>query len=314
MIINEKNFGEFVAVSMRAASEYHKLFRYDTCGITFNKEQGTARIVSRYFYIEMSNLKIELDIPRDKPFYNILLKQWTSLPFSKPIEYHVERRHSTYKFIGRTEYYANNILNIIKKEEESVLDMRARFVFVQGFLPQGCAAIVFKGEKGNPVFELKGTNKRFIVSQHSTIPREFIEPGIAYACALNDCGDTVELDVLCKFGKTRAGLHVSEIMYDSKCLPRLNNLEIIHPDLTCCSNSLETVEGTSTMHPIHVGAMILYDVLKLFLLCKSSKFYLHFQEEINDDIWIESIPVDDEDMKLSIFLCPYDYYKNIQRG
>lgn len=314
MIINEKNFGEFIAVALRAASEYHKVLRYNTCGIMFNKKEGTAKVISNYFYVEMSNLKIEIDIPEDKPFYNVFLKQWTSMPFSKPIEYHVEKAQAKYKFIGKTEYYANNILNIIKKEEEAVLDLRARFVFVQGFLPQGCAAVVFKGEKGNPVFELKGVDKRFVVSQNSTIPKEFVEPGIAYACALNDMGSVVELDVLCKFGKTRSGLYVSEIMYDSKCLPRLNNLEIIHPELTCCSNTLDTVEGLSTMPPIHVGAMILYDLLKFFLLCKSSKFNLHFQENINSDIWMESIPVDEEDMHLSIFLTPYDYYKNIQRG
>ena len=314
MIINEKNFGEFIAAALRAASEYHKVLRYDTCGVIFDKEKGTAKLISFCFYVEMENLKIELDIPENKPFYNVFLRQWTSMPYSKPIEYHVERRQSTYKFIGKTEYYANNILNIIQKEEEAVLDLRARFVFVQGFLPQGCAAVVFKGEKGNPTFELRGVNKRFVVSENSTIPKEFVEPGTAYACALNDTGSVVELDVLCKFGKTRSGLHVSEIMYDSKCLPRLNNLEIIHPDLTCCSNVLDTVEGSSSMPPIHVGAMVLYDLLKLFLMCKSSKFNLHFQENINSDIWIESIPQDEDDMKLSIFLTPYDYYKNIQRG
>lgn len=314
MIINEKNFGEFVAAALRAASEYHKVLRYDTCGIIFDKKKGMAKLISFCFYVEMENLRIELDIPEDKPFYNVLLRQWTSIPYNKPIEYHVEKRQSTYKFIGKTEYYANNILNIIKKEENAVLDLKARFVFVMGNLPQGCAAVMFQGEKGNPVFQLKGVNKKFVVSENSTIPREFVEPGIAYACALDDCGDTVYLDVLCKFGKTRSGLHVSEIMYDSNCLPRLNNLEIIHPELTCCSNVLDTVAGSSAMPPIHLGAMVLYDLLKLFLMCKSSKFNLHFQENINSDIWIESIPVDEEDMKLSIFLAPYDYYKNIQRG
>ena len=202
MIINEKNFGEFIAAALRAASEYHKVLRYDTCGVIFDKEKGTAKLISFCFYVEMENLKIELDIPANKPFYNVFLRQWTSMPYSKPIEYHVERRQSTYKFIGKTEYYANNILNIIQKEEEAVLDLRARFVFVQGFLPQGCAAVVFKGEKGNPTFELRGVNKRFVVSENSTIPKEFVEPGTAYACALNDTGSVVELDVLCKFTKS----------------------------------------------------------------------------------------------------------------
>lgn len=313
MIINDKNFGEIIATTLRAASEYHKVLRFDTCGIAFDKEKGTIRIISFCFYVEISNVKIELDIPKDQPFYNILLKKWTSIPYSRPIEYYVEKKHSTYKFVGKTEYYANNILNIIKKEEEAVLDLRARFIFVQGFLPQGCAAVTFKGTKGNPVFELKGSNKNFVVSPNSTIPKEFIEPGVTYACALNDNGN-VELDVICKFGKTRSGLHTSEIMYDSKCLPRLSNLEIIHPELTSCSNTLDSIDGAGTMPPIHVGAMVLYDLLKIFILCKNSKFNLHFQEEINKDIWMESIPVDDTDARVSVFLAPYDYYKNIQRG
>ena len=50
MIINEKNFGEFIAAALRAASEYHKVLRYDTCGIIFDKKQGTAKLISFCFY------------------------------------------------------------------------------------------------------------------------------------------------------------------------------------------------------------------------------------------------------------------------
>lgn len=313
MIINENNFGQVIATALRAAGEYHKSARYDTCGLVFDKENGTIRIISLYFYVEITNLKIEIDVPKDKPFYNVMSRSWTTVPYLKPIEYYVNKKHETYNFIGKTEYYANNILNIINKEKEKVLDLRARYVFVQGFLPQDGAAITFREENGKPVFSLKGVNKEFVIAKNSTIPEEYVKPGVTYACLLADRGDYIELNVISKFGKSRSGMYVSEVMYDSKCLPRLNSLEIIHPELTECSNVLLKPDEIS-MPPIHVGAMILYDLLKLFMLCKSSKFSLHFQEEINKDIWMESIPVDDDDARVSVFLSTYDYYKNIQRG
>lgn len=313
MIINNENFGFIISTALRAAGEYHKSARYDTCGLAFDKERGTIRIISLYFYVEISNLKIEIDVPADKPFYNVVTKSWTSIPYMKPIEYYVNKKQETYKFIGKTEYYANNILNIIGKEKEKVLDLRARYIFVQGFLPEGGAAITFSEQDGKPVFALKGVDKKFLIARNSIIPEEYVKPGVTYACLLEDRGDCFEINVVSKFGKSRSGMYVSEVMYDAKCLPRLNSLEIIHPELTECSNVLDKPEDIS-MPPIHVGAMILYDLLKLFIVCKSSKFNLHFQKEINADIWMESIPVDNEDPKVSVFLSTYDYYKNIQRG
>jgi len=314
MIINNENFGEVVAKMLRAASEYHKAERFDTCGIIFDKDDNSLKLISVWFFVRVTNVKIEIDIPRGKPFYNVLGKVWTEIPYEKPVEYYMEKRAESYNFVGRTEYYANNILNIINKETEKVLDLRARYVFVQGFLPQGCAAITFKEENGKPVFKAPKIPKKFVIDENSAIPEKFVQPGITYACTLNDCGDTVTLDVITKFGKTRSGMFVSEVKYDSKCLPRLNNLEIIHPELTVCSNILETSDEEINMPPIHLGAMLLYDLLKILLICKTSKFNLHYQEKINDDIWIESVPEDYDDAKVSIFFPPYDYYKNIQRG
>ena len=314
MIINEKNFGEVVAKMLRAASEYHKAERFDTCGIVFDKEDNALRLISIWFFVRITNVKIEIDIPKGKPFYNVLTKQWTEIPYTKPLEYYQSKKEETYNFVGRTEYYATNILNIINKETDKVLDLRARYIFVQGFLPKGCAAITFKAENGKPVFKAPKIPKNFVIGKHSTIPEEFVQPGITYTCALNDCGDIIELDVITKFGKTRSGMYVSEIKYDSKCLPRLNNLEIIHPDLTVCSNVQESAKEELSMPPIHLGAMILYDLLKILLVCKTSKFNLHYQEEINKEVLIESIPIDDDDARVAIFLSPYDYYKNIQRG
>lgn len=317
MIINERNFGEVVAKLLRVASEYPKIERYDTCGITFNKKERCLKIINSFAFVRVDNVDIEINISEDKPFYNVLTKEWTRNPYPADPDFFMSKRAETYNFVGKTEYYGTNILNILNKDIDKVLQGRARYVFVQGYLPQGCAIITFKDENGRPVFRHPKLDKEFVISENSTIPEEFINVGTSYICALDQCGDRINLDVLAKFGKTRSGMFVSEVKYDAKCLPRLNNLEIVHPDLTCCSNVLEPEEQGKeliSMPPIHVGAVLLYDLLKVLLLCKSTRFTLHYQEEVNKDIFIESMPVDDDDVKVQIFFPPLDIHKTIQRG
>lgn len=317
MIINNDNFGEVISKLLRFCSEYPKVKNLESCGIIFNKEERTLKAINPFAFLRVDNVDIEINYPKDRPFYNVLLRDWTSIPFSAPVDSFMEARARDYNFVGKTVYYASNILKILNKDIEKVIDNRARYVFVQGYLPDGCAIITFKNENGKLVYKHPKISKEFIVSENSSIPEEFLEEDTPYIAALNMENNNIFLDILSKFGKTRSGMYVSEIRYDAKCLPRLNNLEIVHPDLTTCSNVLEPeVEGGEfiSMPPIHVGAVLLHDILKAFLLCKSTKFILHYQEEVNKDLFLESVPVDDNDAKVRVYFPPLNIHKTIQRG
>lgn len=309
--VTEEVFGQFIDLGYKAMCDYIKVGRFDTCGLFVDKLKGTIRIISPFFYVEVNDLRFEMEVPNE--FYNVYANEWTKSPYEVNIADVVNNRHQNYKFIGKTEYYANNIINILKTDMDRVIDGSSRYIFVQGTLPDGAAIVTFKEKNGDLYFEIPGFDKEFIIDEKSEIPKSDIKPGVTYACYTEETSRSVYLDVICKFGKTRSGMYSSEIFYDASCLPLLDELKIVDPKLTECSNMLDIAPDTH-MPPIHVGSMILYDLLKMFLICRNSKFQLHFQEKINSDIMMESTSDDANDPHISVFLAPYDYYKNVQIG
>lgn len=314
MVVNNENFGKVLEACLRLASEFQKVNHNAARGILFDKTNGKIQIISVFFYAEISDVKIELDIPAGKPFFNTMFNEWIEPPFPKPIDGDVKAMIDSCKFVGMTQYYGSNIINIISRDIEAVMDLKARYVFSHGYLPENTAAVKFRDEDGKPVFRLANSSKKFVIAKDSVIPESNVVPGITYACRPRQSGDVVELDVLKKFGKTSSGMFVSDVYYDSSCLPMLNDGSIIHPDLAECSNIFEACDDEIKMPPIHVSAVLLYDALKLMLLNKSSKFNLHFQEKINTFIRLESVKTCDTDADINIYLAPLDLSARIQRG
>lgn len=314
MKINKDNFDEVISICLRAATEYQKVNFNASKGIIFDKGNHRIQMISPFFYIEILDVEIDLDIPKDKPFFNILFGEWGPVPLPRPIDDQVKEMIESCKFIGSTQYYASNIINIISKEMDPVMKQKARYVFNQGYLPEGTAAVTFKDENGKPVFKLGNSPKKFVIAGDSKIPEEFVVPGITYACKPTESGGVVELDVIKKFGKTSSGLYVSTKFYDSSCLPLLNEGSLIHPELTECSNVLDAIDEAITMPPVHVNALMLYDCLKTFLLCESTKFNMHFQEKLSTPIWLDGIKSKETDPKINIYIAPHNYHARIQIG
>lgn len=313
MVVNNENFGKVLDSCLRLASEFQKVNHNSARGILFDKEHGRIQIISIFFYAEISDVRIDLDIPAGKPFFNTMFNEWIEPPFPKDINGDVRAMIESCKFVGMTQYYASNIINIISKDIEAVTDLKARYVFNHGCLPEGSAAVKFREENGKPVFKLANSPKRFEIADNSHIPADKVVPGVTYACRPREVNGIVELDVLKKFGKTSSGMFVSTTYYDSNCLPLLNDGSIIHPELTECSNVFEACDDIK-MPPIHVSAILLYDALKLMLLNKTTKFNLHFQEKINTFVRLESVRTCDTDAAINIYLAPLDLSARIQRG
>lgn len=309
--VTEEVFGEFIELGYKAMCDYIKVGRFDTCGLFVDKLKGTIRIISPFFYVEINDLQFEMEVPDE--FYNVYTKDWMKSPYKAKIEDVVNNRQQNYKFVGKTSYYANNILNILNQDMDRVIDGTSRYIFVQGTLPNGSAIVTFKDNGGKLFYEIPNFPKEFVIDDKSEIPEKDIKPGVTYICYMEETQNRVYLNVVSKFGKTRSGMYSSDIYYDSSCLPLLDELKIIDPKFMECSNTLDIAPCTH-MPPIHLGSMIFYDLLKIFLICKNSKFNLHFQEKINEDIMMESESSDKGDPHISIFLAPYDYYRNIHIG
>lgn len=316
MIINNENFYEVIDILLRTATVYSPSQDFSFSGILFNKERRSVSVRQVYFLLDIENVDIQIDIDPSKPFFNVALRTWMSAPPKMDMNILRKDLIETNKFIGKTEYYANNILNNIKKEEEMVLKRKTRYIFVNGFMPQGHAAVTFSFDaNGRPFYSNSRIPKKFVIDSESTIPQECLAPGVTYTCSVEDMGDgTIRIDPVTKFGKTRSGLLISPELFDPVIMPKLDSLEIIHPELMECSNTLDMVEGFNAMPPIHTSTILLYDLLKTFMLCKSSKFELHFQERINSLIMLTNKPQDDKDPLITIYLAVRDYYGGIQEG
>lgn len=314
MIIDEKEFNRVCDTMLRTATEYHKLGDTKTCGIYFDKENSVIRIISLYFFIEIQNADIRIDVPKNAPFFNIINNEWTDVPFARPMEEYMERKARSYEFVGRTEYYAKNIMSIIQKEEEKTMKLKTRYVFVQGFLDEGTAILTFKSINDRLYSEIKG--RKFVVDKNSFIPEQYVIPGLTYAVSVTGTSNgCITVDVIERFGRTRSGLYVTETVFNAeKCLPLLDKIRNVHEQLTECSDVLDTINNEVVMPPIHMNAMMLMDLLRIFTLNTSTKFSLHFQQNINSDIFMESIPEGDEDYKILIYASTLDYYRTIQRG
>lgn len=312
MKINEQNFGEVLSRLAKAAGGYGTMLNdtYEDRCIHFDKQNKRLSIINPFFCIQLENVQIDLNIDDTNCFYNVITRSWGPCPRNK-IKYQemIDGVKRNLKFIGRTEFYANNLINVMEKEKEFVNTHQARYIFVHGFLPEGAAPVIFKDE-GYPVSHLKN-GKRILVDNSSDIPKEAVRPGDAYAVkVVGKSGNDILVNVLCRFGKTRSGLLVSaDKPYTSKYLPLLSNLEIIHPELTECSNFLDIQQGY-TMPPIHLEALYLYNILITMMLCKSSKFSLFFQEKINEPIYIESQPQDEDDVLVTAVLGVLDQTVN----
>lgn len=318
--LSNSNMDEFMAKVFPAASSYSEVkLSENSKGILFDKQENKVIIGSPFFGVEIGNIDIQIDVPPVTPFFDVVEKKWT-----KPNDIALDLQNnfkdiiSNANFIGYTSYYANNIINMLSKQVKPLAEFKCRYIFNQGYIPEGCMCVTFKMIGGDPIFELRGTNLKFVISDYSRIPKDKIQEG-TYICAIDNQGDTVVLDVLSKYGKTRSGLNISEIYFDGSKLEAVNGMMEIPPELMVCSNVLEVREFNNdgeplSMPPIHLGALLLYDLLHLFTLCRTGKFNLYFKEKTDEPVFLESQSQHPDDPKINIYMSCIRLDGRIQEG
>lgn len=317
-VVNNENFEDVVDMLKGLSSSYHSATVERVKGIIFLKDENMIKIVNHFSVTEIENVDIQVKVPPMKPFWDIISDEWEEIPHKSPLP-NIKDLVEKAEFIGRTEYNNKNILIIMNKEYDKVSDLKTRYVFSQGFLPEGCMCAQFKIINGEPIFEIPNFPKKFVVSENSSIPKEYLKEKIIYQCGLDDQGDVVVLDVISKFGKTKSGLITTDIAFDCKSLPSVNSFFGIHPELMTCSNMLDINKDENdeplTMPPIHVPGKFLYDIMFVFNLCKNGFFYIHFQERnLNSNekdrfILLESSSKDKDEPKIRVILTPIQLYE-----
>ena len=310
MLINKENFGFVISKMVRLVGEYGAMDQtcYDNRIICFDKTNRKMEMISPCYIMILENVDIDLPIEEPNNCYNVMLQRWQQMPERIDVakkNNKVREEFEKLKLIGRTSFYANNIMKVMDLQKRYVDSEQARYIFVHGFLPdETCAPMTFVIENGKPIRRMK-SGKAFVVNGNSPIPEEAIKAGDTYAVKpVGKDGSNIIVDVLCRFGKTRSGLLVSPRLFTSDKLALANKLEIIHPELTECSNFLELEEGYSQMPPIHFKAKLLYNVLKVFNLAQSSKVIMNFQEEIASPVLLTNEPQGKDDIIITCLLAP----------
>lgn len=310
MVVNTKNFGYVISRMVELVGQYGVVDQtlYGRRVIKFDKKNRMLEAISPFYILTVENVDIDLPIEEPNIYYNVMFQKWQPCPTDKEkTEAKIKEIFTGMDFIGKTLFYANNILNLMDIKREYVDSEQTRYVFVNGFLPsEDCAPMTFNIVNGVPERVMKNGIK-FIVSENSEIPREYVKSGDTYAVRpVGKEGNNIVVDVLCRFGRMRSGLVVSTRPYTSDKLALVNKLEIVHPELTECTNDLSLKPGFSAMPPIHFGGKLLYDVLKVFTLAKSSKVELHFQEGISTLTLLTNVEQDKDDVKITCILAPLD--------
>lgn len=312
MKLTAEKFEEIRDYTFRLMSEHHSPTALAFYGAYFDVEKDLILMLTPAFVAEIHNVDSKEFINKEKPFYNAAWNEFMSVPYNRPIESFF-KEIGDFHAIGHTTYSATDIINILKRHEKYVLDGVARYVFVQGFLPEGCAPIKFKNVNGKPFFGLPNNPTEFTIDEDSVIPERYIEFDKSYACEVINKDSGYSLNVLELFGKTRSGLIISEKNWRPEYLEKANRLEGLYSDQMICSNILEIAEG-EVMPPIHMTPIMLYDVLKIFMLCKNPIFNLVFQKEVNSHVRLESVPQDDDDLFIRVHFHVKDQSYGIQRG
>lgn len=310
MVVNKENFGWVISKMVRLVGLYgvSDQTSYDNRVVLFDKKNRRIESVSPFYIMAIDNVDIDLPIEEPKNCYNVMLQKWQEMPERIDIakkNNKVKEEFDKLKLIGRTSFYANNIMKVMDMQRKYVDADQARYIFVHGFLPdETCAPMTFNIEGEKPIRRMR-SGKAFIVSEGSPIPPEAIKAGDTYAVKpVGKDGNNIIVDVLCRFGKSRSGLLVSPRPFTSDKLALANRLEIIHPELTECSNFLELKEGYKQMPPIHFKAKLLYNILKVFNLAESSKVILNFQEQIASPALLVNEPQSKDDIEITFLVAP----------
>lgn len=313
MKLNNETFKNLKDYALRAMSEYHSPGKLLFYGAFCDKQKRTIFMLSPYFAVEIENVDMDEFVSDEKPFYNSALDEFTSYPYEAPIEV-IMSEMGEFNPIGHTTYSATDIIRIMDKAKKEVFNRTSRYVFAQGFLPEGTAPIKFRaGQDGRPFFSMPNANKEFIISEYSTIPEQYIIPERSYACRLNDVGSHYTIDVVEMFGKTKSGLVISEECFDPANLDSINSFEGLYSELMVCSNTLEIADG-AVMPPIHLGSLLFYDILKIFMSCKNPVFNLVFQEAVNSRVILENVPEGEDDIAIRVHVATLNQEYGFQRG
>lgn len=330
-VLDQAMFDKIVSYSLGGVSDHKNPKRITKSGIFFDKKNKSIVIASPFTLIEISNIEIGNIVPDDAPFFNSPMGEFRQYPFTKSVE-ELYAEIGEFKPVGHVTYSATDIINILEPAIRHSRDrdfetprskndymnrisvVPGRYVFVQGFLPEGCAPVKFKNVGGRPSFSLKGVSKPFVISSNSNIPEKYVVPDKCYACRVTETPERFELDVVSLFGKTKSGLVMATGgYYDHNNLELINRLEGLYTDMMVCSDLLVKNEECY-MPPIHLTVELLYDTLKMFMLAEVPLFDLIFQEEVNSHILLQSKPQNDNEILIRAYMAVKDLTYKYQIG
>lgn len=306
MELTKQKFEELINLTKRSAVEYHNPKYYQYYGVTFDKTKNTIILMAATHVIEISNIKIN-DISEDKPFFNCMFNEFTPMPFQiAPLL----EEMGPMNFIGRVQYPAPNLFDILLKAEKEVIENKTRMVFVQGFVQKGTAPAKLSLIDGAIGLNLKSGVLR--VHPKSHLQADTLIPGETYMCAIISEGDEKYLDVISKFGKARAGLLITDGVFDPAWIPSINALEKIDAALTTSSNKVDIMPN-EIIPPIHIDGAILYDTLKVFAFIQNPMIEMHFQRESAAPVMFQNNPQNDDEPQIKVFIAPLDQSYGYQR-
>jgi hypothetical protein len=275
-------------------------------GVSFH--EGKAYVVSGTFCICVEGFK---GVQPEGEYFSFFEGKYTKIPYRVGINDIIKAVHG-FQFVGKTVFPVTNFINRLDALNDTDRK-KSRVVFTQTFKEQGDTLLKFVRNGQRMEFRHPAIPKPFLIDmQNSAIPEQFVVPGTAYRCKVNEKEDAVYVNVLEPYGKVRAGIIHSKAGFDPRNMEAVHKFIGVPQDLMICTNVVEPVENFK-MPPIHLDATMLYDLLKVFLSSNCKHVEMHFGDDPNKHVMFRNVKANPDDLQITVYVATLNPFVGIQR-
>ena len=276
-------------------------------GVSFH--EGKAYVVSGHFCICVEGFK---GITPEGEFFSFFENKYISRPYRITME-EIIGTINDFEFIGQATFPITNLMNRIDVFDDEK-KKKSRVVITPTIKEHDDVLLKFSFNGQNLEYKPAGV-KPLRVAQNSMIPEQFVRPGVSYRCKEVEDLETSEayyMNVIEPYGRVRAGVIYSEAGFIPNNMDAIHRLVGVPQEAILCTNICQP-EDNLIMPPIHLSAIMLYDLLKIFLVTNNPLIEMHFGDDPNKHVMFKNIKQKEDDLQVTIYMATLDPGLGIQR-
>jgi len=276
-------------------------------GVSFH--EGKAYVVSGLFCICVEGFK---GLDPEGEFFSFFESKYIKRPYRITME-EILGTINDFNFVGQVTFPITNLINRLDTLDDNK-KKKARVVITQTIKEEDDILVKFAFNGQQLEFKPNGI-KPFRIANNSLIPGQFVKPGVSYRCKEVEeleTGDAYYMNVIEPYGKVRAGVIYSEAGFIPTNMDMIHRLIGVPQESILCTNICQPEENLR-MPPIHLSAIMLYDLLKVFLVTNSKLIEMHFGDDPNKHVMFKNIKENPDDLQVTIYVATLDPGLGIQR-